>query len=365
MKIGIPKEIKPQEGRVALLPIHVEELVRAGHTVLIEKDAGKLSGATDEDYAALGADIIDSAPALFASAELIVKVKEPLGAEYDLLKANHILFTNVHSAANRALTDHMLSVGLTAIAAEDTHQHGSPNCPLAGEVGAFEGVRLCLSPHGGSGRHFMPHFGAPALKAVVFGLGAVGSGALRTLMRLGCSVTGVDINQASRMSAELDWAGADFTTRDTDAIPSLLGDTDLFINCVLWPKHRDDHLIDRAMLKEMKSTAVIVDIACDTGGAIETTRATSWADPTYVEDGITHFCVDNIPGAVPVTASAGYGAALLPFVKVIGEVGVIEACRAESWLAKGLTCVAGELILEETGRVQKRPFTPLAEFLAD
>jgi len=365
MKIGIPREIKPQEGRVALLPVHIEELVRAGHVVRVEKDAGKLSGALDKDYAAAGAEIINNASQVFETSELIVKVKEPLEPEYGLLRANHILFTNVHSAADKPLTDYMLSVGLTAIAAEDTHQYGSPNCPLAGEVGAFEGVRLCLSPHGGSGRHFMPHFGAPALKAVVLGLGAVGSGALRTLLRLGCSVTGLDINQASRMSAEVNWAGSDFTTANTDALPGLLADTDLFINCVLWPKHRDDHLISRVMLKEMKSTAVVVDISCDTGGAVETTRATSWDDPIYVEEGITHFCVDNIPGAVPVTASAGYGAALHPFVKLIAEVGAIEACRRESWLAQGLTCVGGELILEETGRVQKRPFTPLAEFLAD
>lgn len=365
MKIGIPKETKPQEGRVAFLPVHVKELIQAGHHVSVEKDAGLRSGATNRDYAAAGAEILDSAAQIFEKAELIVKVKEPLEPEYGLYKAHHVLFTNVHSAADKPLTDHMLKIGLTAIAAEDTHQYGSPNCPLAGEVGAFEGIRLCLSPHRGSGRHFMPHFGAPALKAVVLGLGAVGSGALRTLLRLGCSVTGLDISQASRMRAEVDWAGSDFTTDNTDALPALLGDTDLFVNCVLWPKHRDDHLIERAMLGQMKPAAVIVDISCDTGGAVETTRATSWDDPVYVEEGIRHFCVDNIPGAVPVTASAGYGAALMPFVKLIGEVGAIEACRQDDWLARGLTCVDGQLILAETARVQQRPHTPLAEFLAN
>ncbi len=365
MDIGIPKEIKPQEGRVAMMPNHVAALVKEGHNVRIEKNAGALSGASDHDYAAAGAEIVDSAEQVFESCELIVKVKEPLEPEFGLYKANHILFTNVHSAADRPLTDHLLKVGLIAIAAEDTHENGSPNCPLAGEVGAFEGVRLCLSPHGGSGRHFMPHFGAPALKAVVLGLGAVGGGALRTLMRLGCSVTGLDISKASRMRADLEWSGQDFTPEDVDALPGLLEDTDLFVNCVLWPKHRDDHLIDRTMLQEMKSTAVIVDISCDEGGAVETTRATSWDDPVYIEEGIRHFCVDNIPGAVPVTASSGYGEALLPFVKLIGEVGAIEACRRKPWLARGLTCVNGELILAETGRVQNRPFTPVEEYLSD
>lgn len=364
MDIGIPKEIKPQEGRVAMMPEQVAILLADGHTVHVETDAGTHSGADDDAYAAAGAKIMDSAAKVFEASELIVKVKEPLESEFGLYQAHHILFTNVHSAADRPLTDHLLKVGLTAIAAEDTHQHGSPNCPLAGEVGAFEGVRLCLSPQGGSGRHFMPHFGAPALKAVVLGLGAVGNGALRTLMRLGCSVTGMDINKGSRSKAELEWSGQDFTAATADILPDLLADTDLFVNCVLWPKHRDDHLIDRAMLKKMKPTAVIVDISCDEGGAIETSRATSWDDPVYTEDGIRHFCVDNIPGAVPVTASTGYGAALLPFVRLIGEVGAIEACRREPWLARGLTCVDGELILAETGRVQQRPFTSLEVFLS-
>ncbi len=365
MKIAIPKEIKPQEGRVALLPGHVAELVGEGHQVTVETGAGVLSGASDEDYRAAGAKIAADAATGYGAGQLIVKVKEPLDAEYGLLESRHILFTNIHSAADRPLTDHLLKTGLTAISAEDTHRFGSPNCPLAGEVGAFEGVRLCFSPHGGGGRHFMPHFGAPALRAVVIGLGAVGGGALRTLLRLGCSVSGLDISRQSRSQSELDWAGADFTSGDVDALPGLLADTDLFVNCVMWPKHRDDHLIDRAMLGKMKPGAVIVDISCDEGGAVETTRATSWDDPVYSEGGIRHFCVDNIPGAVPVTASAGYGAALLPHIRSIARLGAIEACRLDQWLARGLTCVDGRLILAETARVQRRPFTAVTEFLAD
>jgi len=365
MKIGIPKEIKSEEGRVALLPVHVAELIDDGHSVTVETGAGILSGATDADYTAVGARIAPGSASVFGTCELIVKVKEPQEAEYGLMQPHHILLTNIHAAADRPLTDQLLKIGLSAISAENTHRYGSPNCPLAGEVGAFEGVRMCLSPHGGSGRHFMPHFGAPALKAVVLGLGAVGNGALRTLMRLGCSVTGLDINAGSRKRARLEWAGSDFSAGDIAALPGLLADTDLFVNCVLWPKHRNDHLISRAMLAQMKSTAVIADISCDEGGAVETTRATTWSDPVYVEDGIRHFCVDNIPGAVPATASAGYGAALLPHIKSIARHGVIATCRQDDWLARGLTCINGELILEEAGIVQKRPFTPVAELLSD
>jgi len=364
MDIGIPKEIKAQEGRVSMMPEEVSGLVARGHRVRVERDAGSLSGASDADYASAGAEIVDQAEAVFAASEMIVKVKEILPPEYEWLRRDHILFTNIHSALNRELTDIMLDVGLTGIAAEETHENGSPNCPLAGEVGAFEGVRLCLAPHGGSGRHFMGHFGAPPLKALVIGLGQVGCGALRTLLRLGASVTGFDISARARAAADLAWNGSEFRAVDVSALEEHLSGADLVVNCVLWPKHRTDHLITRDMLKALNPSAVIVDISCDTAGAVETCRPTTWADPVYDIDGIRHFCVDNIPGAVPVTASTGYSKAIQPFVALIAEIGAVEACREKPWLARGLTCVDGTLILEETGRLQDRPFTPVDLFLA-
>ena len=363
MDIGIPREIKPHEGRVSLLPHHVEELIREGHCVRVEKKAGMLSGANDKSYEDRGARIVDSPLKIFEKSTLILKVKEPLDQELKLLSAEHILFTNIHSAAKINLTENLLKIGLTAISAEKTHQFGSPNCRLAGELGALEGVHLCLTPFGGSGRHFTSHFGSPAIKAVILGLGTVGRSALSTLMKLGCSVSGIDISASSREQCEREWPKQNFRSFDIDSLPNLLIDADLLINCVLWPKYRNDHLIDRNMLEKMKSTAVIVDISCDEHGAIETTRATNWQKPVYVEEGIRHFCVDNIPGAVPISASAGYGDAILPFIKLIGKIGVLEACRQDPWLAKGLTCVDGELILEEAGIVQKRAFTPIKNYL--
>jgi len=364
MDIGVPREIKAQEGRVALMPGEVSDLVGRGHRVHVERDAGILSGASDAAYGSAGAEIVDRAEAVFAASEMIVKVKEVLPPEYGWLRQDHILFTNIHSALNRELTDVMLDVGLTGIAAEKTHENGSPNCPLAGEVGAFEGVRLCLAPHGGSGRHFMGHFGAPPLNALVIGLGQVGCGALRTLLRLGASVTGFDVSARARAAAELAWNGSEFRTDDLSALEDHLSGADLVVNCVLWPKHRTDHLITRGMLKNLNPSAVIVDISCDTAGAVETCRPTTWADPVYEIDGIRHFCVDNIPGAVPVTASAGYSKAIHPFVSLIAEIGAVEACREKPWLARGLTCADGTLILKETGRLQGRPFTPVDAFLA-
>ena len=149
-----------------------------------------------------------------------------------------------------------------------------------------------------------------------------------------------------------------------DSLPRYLAKADMIINCVLWPKERGDHLISRSMLGQMKPTAVIVDISCDTAGAIETCRPTSWADPVYTVDGIRHFCVDNIPGAVPATASAGYGEAILPRIGRIAAVGVPAVVKEDGWLARGLTCADGELILAEAGRFQNRPFTPVADWIA-
>ena len=363
MRIGIPREIKSQEGRVALLPLQVRRLSEFGHKLLVERGAGMLSDALDSEYIAAGAAIVDSGEAVYAGAELIVKVKEILPAEFGYLRPEHVIFTNFHSAADRRQLDRLLEVGLTAIAAEETHEFGSPNSVLAGEIGALEGVRLVLAPHGGTGRHFMSHFGAPAAKALVIGLGGVGRGALRTLLGLGLSVIGFDLSRGARREAMFTWHKQDFQALDISELASYLEGADLVVNCVLWDKTRKDHLITRDMLKRMKPGAVIADISCDPAGAIETTRATKWEDPVYDVDGIRHFCVDNIPGAVPATASAGYAEAILPFVALIAEHGPIQACRRDRWLARGLTCAGGELILEEAGRFQNRPFTPLAEFL--
>ncbi len=201
-------------------------------------------------------------------------------------------------------------------------------------------------------------------KAVVIGLGHVGRGALRTLLSLGVKVIGLDINAGARKQADLDWHDRNYRSEEISDLPNHIADADMIINCVMWPKNREDHLISREMLLQMKPTAVIVDISCDEAGAIETSRPTSWQDPVYEIDGIRHFCVDNIPGAVPAASSAGYGASILPHILAIAEHGALEACRRNEWLARGLNCVGGILTLEEAAKVQKRDFTPAAELLA-
>ncbi len=362
MRIGIAKEVKPAEGRVALLPNHVKQ-ISSKHEVIVESDAGLLSGATNQDYVAAGAKIVNTAESLFSGSELIVKVKEILPVEFDYLKSDHIIFTNLHSAADRPQLDVLLERGLTSIAAEEIHQYGSPNCPLAGEIGALEGLRLTLASHGGTGRHFFPHYGAPACAAIVIGLGGVGRGALRTLLSLGVQVMGFDNYDGALFRSKLDWPQDNFTTHQLNELAALLPQADMIVNCVLWDKTRDDHLITREMLKTLKPTAVIVDVSCDTAGTIETCKPTSWDDPIYKVDGIRHFCVDNIPGATPVTASQGYGNALLPYVNDIADFGVLEALKRNPWLAKGLTTFNGLLTLKEAAQVQQRKHTDLSEIL--
>jgi alanine dehydrogenase len=202
------------------------------------------------------------------------------------------------------------------------------------------------------------------MKAVVIGLGNVGRGAVRTLLGLGCEVVGLDISWGARYRAEQDYVGRRFRTAELEALPELVGTVDMVVNCVLWPKHRDDHLITRAMLADFRPGAVICDIACDAAGAIETSRPTSWADPVYDVDGVRHFCVDNIPGAAPVTASAGYGQAVLRHLSAILAHGWREACRGDEWLARGLVCADGTLLHEETARVQARDRTATEDYLA-
>jgi len=363
MNIGVPREIKAQEGRVALLPVHVKCLTASGHTVYVESGAGQISGAADAAYRDAGAIVLPGPGEVYAHSTMIVKVKEILEPEYAFLKKEHIIFTTFHAALNRDQVDRMLAVGLVGISAENTHQHGSPNCALAGEIGALEGVRLSLAPHGGTGRHFMAHFGADPSRAVVLGLGHMGRGVLRTVLNLGIQVIGLDISEAARKEALMDWYNTDLVVDEIETLPRYLPGADMIFNCVRWPKEREDHLISRDMLKTMKPTAVIVDISCDTAGAIETCRPTTWADPVYEVEGIRHFCVDNISGSVPVSASAGYGEAILPKIQLIADQGIVAALHREPWLARGLTCADGELILEEAGRFQNRPFTPVDEWL--
>ncbi len=354
MRIGIPREVKVQEGRVALLPGHVARLAADGAAVFVERDAGLLAGATDDDYAAAGATILDDGPAVFAAATMIVKVKEPMHAELAGLRPDHILVANLYCGRDRALVDHLLSTGTTAIAAEHAHPHHPGNSPIAGELGALEGLHLLFRPHGGNGRHFMRHHGARAARALVIGLGQAGRGALRVLLNLGVAATGIDEDPAALARAATEWANRDFTPAPPADLAALLPQADLVINCVRWDKSRRDHLVTREMLGLLPAGAVIVDVACDRAGAIETSVPTSWDNPTYQVAGITHFCVENLPAAVPPVASATFADVIAAIAAPVAALGLDRAARDLPWLAQAVVCRGGRLHDAHTARLQER-----------
>lgn len=358
MRIGIPKEIKVQEGRVALLPAHVARLTAAGAEVFVERDAGLHAGADDGAYAAAGATILADGAAVFAAVDMIVKVKEPMQAELAALRPDHILVANLYCGRDRSLVDHLLAVGATAIAAEHAHPHHPGNSPIGGELGALEGLHLLFRPHGGNGRHFMRHPGARGARAVVIGLGLAGRGALRVLLNLGVAVTGIDEDPAAIARAAMEWSNRDFATAPAASLGELLSEADLVINCVRWDKARRDHLVTRDMLGLLPRGAVIVDVACDRAGAIETSVPTSWENPTYQVAGITHFCVENLPAAVPPVASATFAEVIAAIAMPVTLQGLEAAAHDLPWLAGAVVCRGGRLHDRRIAALQDRRWTP-------
>lgn len=364
MRIGIPREIKIKESRVALLPTQVKRLCAAGHDVLVEHLAGALAGAQDEDYAAAGARIVPDGPALYAGAQMIVKVKEILRPEFALLRPTHTVIANLYCERDQVMLDRFIEVGLTAIAAEKAHPHKAGNSPLAGEIAALEGLRLVLLPYGGTGRHFMRHAGVTSTRVIVIGLGLAGRGALRTLFGLGVSVVGLDHNQGALTRAALDWENRDFTAAHIDTLAEHLPRADLVINCVRWDKDRTDHLLTRKMLATMRKGSVIVDVACDRAGAIETSMPTSWENPTYQVAGVTHFCVENLPSAVPEASSVSFADLISTLAEPVADLGLARAVEDQDWLGAAVVCHAGKVVHERTARLQKVQWTALAKALA-
>lgn len=355
MIIGTFKELKPGESRVVVTPIEVAELVREGHVVLVGKGTGVQAGFSDEEYVKAGASLKDTKEEVYKEAEFIVKVKEIFPEEYPLLEENQIIFTCLHPAANPEEVDVLLEKQVISFTAEDTHQYGSPNCEVAGKLGAIMGAYHLLSINGGMGKLVSGVGGVPGIRALVIGAGIVGKSAADVLASLGAQVTLMDINIGTLRDVQYllpKSVSTAFSNQTT--IKKLLPEIDIVFNCVKWPKQRKDHLITRSMLKSMQKGSVIVDISADVGGAIETFRPTTYENPTYVEEGVIHFGVDNIPGAAPHTTSIAYAASVLPHIKSIARHGAAEAARRSEYLRRGLTTFKGILTHEETSKIQQR-----------
>ena len=350
MLIGLPKEIKNNEFRVGLIPTSVSELVKLGHQVLVQSGAGAGIGAADEAYQAAGAMISPTAEQVFQDAEMIVKVKEPQKQEWAQLSPNQILFTYLHLAADIAQTQGLVRSGCTAIAYETiTDDAGglpllAPMSEVAGRLSAIDGAAHLKAVNGGRGLLVSGVPGTEAAKIVVIGGGVVGTNAAKMAVGLGADVTIFD-RSLVRLRALSDIFGASVATRYSthEALAEAVREADIVIGAVLIPGASAPKLVSKAQLKEMKSGAVIVDVAIDQGGCFETSRPTTHEEPTYVIDDVVHYCVANMPGAVPLTSSQALNNATLPFVLALANKG-LAALDSDPHLANGLNVRGGKLM---------------------
>jgi alanine dehydrogenase len=345
MRIGIPREVKPLEARVALVPQACGDLVLAGHGVFIEQRAGAASGFADSDYAALGVQVVPDAGALYDRAELVVKVKEPWGTDLDLLRRDHLLFSFLHLAAEPGLRARLLDIGLTAVGFETVAEAGAlpilrPMSDIAGRLSVQIGATLLHAMHGGKGLLLGGAPGAGRGHVVVLGAGNAGGAAVAVAAGLGARVTAFDRSPVKL--AALHRVGPNVTGLYpyADALARAVSEADLFVGAVLVPGARAPRLVSAAQVATMSPGSVIVDIAVDQGGCVETTRPTSYADPTYLAYGVVHFGVTNMPGAVPRSASLALSASLAPWVLRLAR----PDWRADMPLAGAVNLAEGVLV---------------------
>lgn len=357
MKVGILKDIKVGEYRVIATPAEVAVLVSDGHDVKVQKGAGERAGFEDEAYAAEGAILVDSAKEIYDTCEFVAKVKEFEPSEYDMLRENQIVFTCIHPAAHEEEVQALLDHKVIAFTAEDSHRYGSPNCEAAGKQGALMGLESMLTINGGKGKFVSGLGAAPGMNVLILGGGTVGRAALSVLHALGAWVTVADINIGTLRSLQNQYKESINTMISTKYnIKKILPQTDMVLNCVKWPKGCNDFLIDREMLKLMEKGSVIVDISNDENGAIESFHETTHENPRYIEEGIVHYCVSNIPGAIANSTSVAYAASVLPHFRSILNNGVAAACAKDGFLRRSLTTYKGYLTHEETSALQNRPW---------
>ncbi len=357
MQIGCPKEIKPQEFRVGITPNATQEAIAHGHTILIETGAGVGAGFSDDDYRVAGAQIADTAAEVFASADMIVKVKEPQAAERKMLREGQLLFTYLHLAPDPEQTHDLLASGCTAIAYETvTDDQGglpllAPMSEVAGRLAPQVGAWSLQKANGGRGVLMGGVPGVGPARVLVIGGGVVGTHAARIAAGMGADVTVLD-RSLPRLRALDDMFGNTFNTGYSSAglLAEHLAQADMVIGAVLIPGAQAPKLVSRAQLSEMKPGAVLVDVAIDQGGCFETSRATTHADPIYQVDGVQHYCVANMPGAVARTSTIALGNATMPFMIALADKGWRQACADDPHLLAGLNLHAGKLTYYAVGK---------------
>lgn len=348
MIIGVPKEIKEQEQRVALLPSAVNQLTRHGHSVLVEKNAGAGSGYPDETYAKAGAEIVDQAKDVFSRAEMIVKVKEPLEAEFSLLRKGQILFTYLHLAASKPLTEALLKSGVTGIAYETIQVNNrlpllEPMSEIAGRMSVVMGAYFLAKHNGGSGVLLGGVPGVLPGRVVVLGGGTSGVNAARMATGLGADVKILDVDLDRMRFLDMTMKNAHTLYSNEANLHDLMPGCDLLIGAVLLPGAKAPKLITRAMLKKMKPGSVLVDISIDQGGCAETSRPTTHLDPVYIKESVTHYCVANMPAAYARTATQALTNVTYRYIELLADLGLEGACKKQPALIGGINTRDGRL----------------------
>jgi len=365
MIIGVPKEIKEQEQRVALLPSLTNQLTRHGHSVLVERNAGLGSGYPDQDYVKAGAEIVEQAKEVFARADMIVKVKEPLKAEFPLLRRGQILFTYLHLAASKSLTEALLKSGVTAVAYETIQvDHRlpllEPMSEIAGRMSVVMGANFLAKYNGGSGVLLGGVPGVLPGRVVILGGGTSGVNALRMAKGLGADATILDVDVERLRFLDIAIENLHTLYSNEANLDDLMPDCDLLIGAVLLPGAKAPKLITRAMLRKMKPGSVMVDISIDQGGCAETSRPTTHLDPVYVEEGVTHYCVANMPAAYARTATQALTNVTYRYVELLADFGLEGACKKQPTLIGGINTRDGRLtcnaVAEAHGLKWEAPF---------
>jgi len=366
MRIGIPKEIKTHEYRVGLTPSSVREIRRSGaHDILVQRNAGLEIGFTDDAYRSAGAKIMASAEEIFAAAEMIVKVKEPQPQEFALLRDGQILFTYLHLAPDAEQTAALVKSGVIALAYETvTDDRGAlpllaPMSEVAGRMSIQAGAHCLEREQGGRGVLLGGVSGVPAAKVAIIGGGVVGTNAARMAIGLGADVTILD-KSARRLQVleETYWPQLKTLFATADAIEESVASADLVVGAVLVPGARTPHVITRQMVKEMPNGSVLVDVSIDQGGCSETSRPTTHAKPTYVDEGVVHYCVTNMPGAVARTSTFALNNVTLPFIMAIAGKGAKQALRDDPYLLAGLNIFRGRITYKAVAEAQGLPYMP-------
>ncbi len=369
--VGVPREIKDLEGRVSMQPDGVMELVHHGHEVLVQSGAGGGAGFTDEEYEAAGARLVDGPDEVFSSADLIVKVKEPVPEEYDRFREGQQLFTYLHLAADRGLTEFLMEKKIDAIAYETVElPDGSlplltPMSEVAGRMAVQAAAHHLESPNGGAGLLLGGVPGTPAAKVTIIGGGISGTEAAKIAIGMRAIVRVLDINP-KRLAylSDIFEGRVDLVIPNRARTASYVAESDVVIGAVLVAGAKAPKLVSREMIASMRPGSVVADIAIDQGGCFETSRPTTHSEPTYVEEGVVHYCVANIPGAVARTSTLALTSVTLPYLIRIADEGVEGASAADPNLAKGLSTLNGELVHGPVAEAHGLPYTDPEKFLS-